>query len=133
MPRTRISLLVASLAFGLSLVALSGCGRYPYKIDVPQGNVITPKQLETLALGMTRNQVRFVLGTPLVADPFHPDRWDYFYSLKRDGQIVESRRLTAVFQADKLAEVRGENIPAHLAAALPLMPGAAQQEGISAK
>lgn len=117
----------------LALAALSGCGRYPYKIDVPQGNIIAPKQLETLALGMTRNQVRFVLGTPLVADPFHPDRWDYFYSLKRDGKIVESRRLTAVFQDDKLTEVRGENIPAHLAAGLPLIPGDAPQEGVSAK
>lgn len=128
MPRALKPLVLIGLAFGLTLSALSGCGRYPYKIDVPQGNIVTPKQLETLALGMTRNQVRFVLGTPMIADPFHADRWDYFYSLKHDGRIVESRRLTAVFQDDKLVEVRGENIPAHLAAGLPLLPSAVQQQ-----
>src|SRR3990170_4201353 len=76
-----------SLPFAALLAAatlLAGCVS-PYKIDVQQGNVVSQEMLEKLKPGMTKSQVRFALGTPLIADSFHPDRWDYFYSLKKGG------------------------------------------------
>ena len=64
------------------LLLLSGCSyipTLPYKIDIQQGNVVTEEMVEKLKPGMSRSQVRFVLGTPLITDVFHADRWDYFY------------------------------------------------------
>ncbi|HSQ05349.1 MAG TPA: outer membrane protein assembly factor BamE, partial [Burkholderiales bacterium] len=70
----------------LLLLLLAGCSRVPmlpnltpYKIDVQQGNYITQDMVAKLKPGMTRSQVRFILGTPLIADPFHAQRWDYLY------------------------------------------------------
>ena len=92
----------ATLVFG----ALTGC--YPgYRMDVEQGNVVTPEQRARLQLGMGRREARFVLGSPLVKDPFHPDRWDYVYSL-RDGATgtVDQQRLSLFFKDDLLVDIR---------------------------
>jgi outer membrane protein assembly factor BamE len=87
----------------LLCLALSGCFIIrPYKMQIQQGNFLEQAQLVKLKPGMTRAQVRYVLGTPLVVDPFHPDRWDYLYLNRKKGRLVESRRLTLFFDGDRL-------------------------------
>lgn len=80
----------------------------PYRIDIPQGNVVTQEMLAKLKPGMTRAQVKFVLGTPLVVDPFHSQRWDYFYSLLKDGKKIEQRRITVIFDGDSMKGLEGD-------------------------
>ena len=92
----------AALVFG----TLPGC--FPgYRMDVEQGNVVTPGQRAQLQLGMDRREAQFVLGSPLVKDPFHADRWDYVYSL-RDGATgtVNQQRLSLFFKDDLLVDIR---------------------------
>lgn len=91
-----------TLAPLLLCLTLSGCLIRPYKMDIQQGNYIEQVQLAKLKPGMTRSQVRYVLGTPLVADPFHPDRWDYLYVERKKGRLRDYRRLTVYFDGDKL-------------------------------
>jgi len=83
-----------------------------YKMDVQQGNVITPKMMLQLKPAMTKSQVRFILGTPLLADTFHRDRWDYFYEMNRGGKVIERRRVILEFENESLKSVRGDIIPA---------------------
>ena len=92
-------------------------GLTPHKIDIQQGNYVTQDMVAKLKPGMSRSQVRFALGTPLVADPFHVDRWDYVYVLQKKGQIVEHRRIIVVFKDDKLVSIEGDVKPADAAAA----------------
>lgn len=100
----------------LSCLLLSACSGVPsispYKIDVQQGNHVTQEMVAKLHPGMTRSQVRFVLGTPLLNDVFHADRWDYFYSYQKDGQVIEQRRVTVLFEKDLLKRVEGDVTPA---------------------
>ena len=91
-----------------------------YRIDVQQGNVVTQEMVAKLQPGMTRSQVRFVLGTPLVTDIFHPNRWDYVYRYESGGRLVEHRRIVAIFDGDKLLRVEGDVVPATAAAAKPV-------------
>lgn len=102
--------------FPLSVLAvcaallLGGCNLLKvYKLDIQQGNVVTQEMVDKLKPGMTRAQVRYVLGTPLVQDAFHQNRWDYFYSFKKgaDG-VPETRRLTLIFKDDILQGVQGD-------------------------
>lgn len=80
-----------------------------YKVEVQQGNVVTQEMIEKLKPGMTRSQVRFVLGTPLVTDIFHPDRWDYYYYLRRSNEKSgEIQRLTVIFKKDTLVSIQGD-------------------------
>ena len=83
----------------------------PYRIDIVQGNVVTKEQLAQLKPGMSRAQVRDVLGTPLLTDPFHAERWDYVYSRVTTDGRRESRRLALFFQDGKLARIDGEAAP----------------------
>lgn len=114
------------------LVALAGCSSMPdiasllspYRIDVRQGNFITPQMVAMLKPGQTRDQVRFILGTPLLADPFHADRWDYVYRLQPGYGAVEQRRLTVYFADGKLARFDGD-VPAD-----PSPPPAAPSERV---
>jgi outer membrane protein assembly factor BamE len=95
----------------LALATLASCVS-PYHMDVQQGNVVTQEMLDQLRPGMTRSQVRFVLGTPLIADPFHPERWDYFYSYRKGaGKEPEIRRLTVIFKDDLLIRIEGDVVP----------------------
>jgi len=91
----------------------------PYRIDIQQGNVVTQDMVSKLQAGMTRGQVRFVLGTPLVTDVFHPDRWDYIYRNEKAGKLIEQRRIVVVFSEDKLLRVDGDVVPAAAAATKP--------------
>jgi outer membrane protein assembly factor BamE len=80
----------------------------PYRVDVRQGNYVDQEMVAKLRPGMTRDQVRFVLGTPLVADMFHVDRWDYVYRFQPGKGEVQLRRLVVFFVDDKLARVGGD-------------------------
>ena len=84
----------------------------PYHLDVQQGNVVTSKMMLQLKPGMTKSQVRYVMGTPLLQDSFHPDRWDYIYQMNKGGQTLERRRVILEFKDDGLASVRGDVIAA---------------------
>jgi outer membrane protein assembly factor BamE len=84
----------------------------PYKIDVQQGNYVTQDMVEKLKPGMTRSQVKFLLGTPLVVDPFRNDRWDYVYLYYKAGELTEQRRISVIFEQDKLKRVDGDVVAA---------------------
>jgi len=94
----------------LSLL-LTGCQevRIPgvYRIDIQQGNVITQEQLAKLESGMERRKVRFILGTPLVADAFNQDRWDYYYSFEPGNGEREQRIISVFFDKKGLIRVGG--------------------------
>jgi outer membrane protein assembly factor BamE len=107
------------LLTAMILVGAAGCNQVPmlpgigpHKIDIQQGNAVTQEMVAKLQPGMTRSQVRFVLGTPLLVDPFRSDRWDYFYSYQKGGALVEERRLAVYFKDDKLIRVEGDVVPA---------------------
>jgi len=82
-----------------------------YSPPLQQGNVIEQEALSKLKPGMTRSQVRFALGTPLVVDVFRNDRWDYVYLLRRQGEAPQQRRITVIFDGDLLARVEGDVVP----------------------
>jgi outer membrane protein assembly factor BamE (lipoprotein component of BamABCDE complex)/ketosteroid isomerase-like protein len=106
-----------SILFVLVVASLeSGCGAKlpsmkPFKMDIQQGNVVTSKMLMQLRPGMTRSQVRYIMGTPLIVDSFRDNRWDYFYEMREQGQVVEKRRVILDFDKDSLVAVRGDVIP----------------------
>jgi outer membrane protein assembly factor BamE len=83
----------------------------PYRIDIQQGNLVTQDMIAKLKPGMTRAQVRFALGSPLVVDPFRTDRWDYVYSMEKQGRPVERRHIIVIFEDDKLVRVEGDVKP----------------------
>jgi len=101
------------------LAMLTACGSLnpieaitPHRIEIQQGNVVDQAMLDRLKPGMTPAQVRFVLGTPLLVDPFRDNRWDYVYSLRRDGKVTEQRRITAVFEQGVLKGLEGDLVVA---------------------
>ncbi|GAB6067026.1 hypothetical protein JCM13664_03440 [Methylothermus subterraneus] len=88
---------------------LTGC---VYRIDVQQGNLITPNQVDQLKPGMTLNQVRYILGTPLLTNPFQPQRFDYLYSVQKAGGARQVQHLTLIFDEDgRLVGLRGDFRP----------------------
>lgn len=80
----------------------------PHRIDVQQGNALEQEVVEKLKTGMTRSQVRFLLGTPLLVDPFHSNRWDYVYNYRTAGKLTEKKRLALIFEGEVLARIDGE-------------------------
>lgn len=80
----------------------------PYRIDVRQGNLVTQEMVAQLKPGLSREQVRFILGSPLVADMFHADRWDYVYRFQPGRGEVQQRAMTVFFQDNKLVRVAGD-------------------------
>jgi outer membrane protein assembly factor BamE len=107
----------------VAVVALSACSSVreklpnvgsvvtPYKIDIVQGNVVTREQSEALRAGMARDQVRDLLGSPLLASVFHADRWDYVFTFRRQGQDTQSRRLTVFFKDSVLERFESDELP----------------------
>lgn len=96
----------------LAMLLLSSCIK-TYKHDVQQGNILDPDRLARLELGMSKNDVQTLLGTSLLQDSFHPDRWDYFYSLRKAGKKdSEKRLLTLYFKDGNLAQIVGTVTPA---------------------
>jgi outer membrane protein assembly factor BamE len=84
----------------------------PYQMDIQQGNVVTQEMIAKVQLGMTRSQVRFALGTPLIMDVFHGERWDYVYRYQKGGAVTEHRRIVVIFKDDKLVRIEGDVVPA---------------------
>lgn len=83
-------------------------GVTPYRIEIQQGNYVSQDMVAKLKRGMSREQVRFVLGTPLVTDMFHADRWDYIFYRERPDKTRESRRLAVFFKNDRLDRLEGD-------------------------
>lgn len=104
-------ILAASLALTVtfSLSACSGVG-FPgvYKIFVEQGNIVTEEMVAELKPEMTRRQVQFVLGTPIVEDTFNSNRWDYIYLLRIGDEVTKQSRLMVIFDGDRLVNVQGD-------------------------
>jgi outer membrane protein assembly factor BamE len=98
------------------LAALSGCQSLqssdnflgvitPYRVEIVQGNVVTKEQAEAVKPGMSRAQVRDVLGSPLLADAFHSDRWDYVFTIRRQGAEPQRRSIVVLFDGENLKSI----------------------------
>lgn len=108
----KAKLMLTGLTF-LGLAALAGCS-FPgvYKIDIQQGNVVTQDMIDQLRPGMTRRQVRFIMGNPLITDTFHANRWDYLYSIQPGGSARQQERVSLIFNAnDQLVGLSGDFVP----------------------
>lgn len=103
---------LARLLIVASVLGLGACSwfQFPgvYKLTIQQGNIVTPDMLEQLQPGMTKRQVNFVLGTPLIVDSFHQDRWDYFYSLRNSEGETTTQHLTVYFDGDRMTHYQGD-------------------------
>lgn len=101
------------LAYSLSLTVLIGCQSKlltVHKIDVQQGNALDIEMVEKIEVGMTQDQVQYVLGSPLITDSFHPDRWDYIYYFIPGYGEREKRQLTLIFDRGEVIEINKHNI-----------------------
>jgi outer membrane protein assembly factor BamE len=83
----------------------------PYKMDIVQGNFVSKEQAAAITPGMTRLQVRDILGTPLLTSVFHADRWDYVFTFKRQGVAPQARQVTVYFKGDALERIEAEALP----------------------
>lgn len=120
-----------SLSLLVLALPLAGCSSWknpvdnvvekitPYQLEIPQGNVVTQDMLAKLKPGMTPSQVRYVLGAPLVVDPFRDNRWDYVTLTTRGGKVTERRRITVVFEQGKLKSVEGDSVGIDPQATIP--------------
>ena len=120
---------ILSYAFAFSAAA---CGYIPnlspHRIEIQQGNFVSQEMVGQLKAGMTKDQVRFAMGTPLVADVFHGDRWDYVFVRQRaNSREIEHRRISVFFEQDKLSRIEGDVVAAGptLAPATQAAPAAA--------
>ena len=105
--------LIILTSFAAALPACSWFG--PYRMEVQQGNYLTQDKVSQLRPGLTRDQVKFLLGSPLITDVFHVDRWDYVFLRERSNfGGYEQRRLTLFFDEDLLRRVEGDVVPAEL-------------------
>lgn len=83
----------------------------PYRVELIQGNVVTREQLSILRPGFTRQQVKDILGTPLISSLFHADRWDYAFTIKRQGAQAQQRKLSVFFENNLMARVEADEMP----------------------
>ena len=105
---TRPRLIVAGLAALLLAALLGGC---VYRMDIQQGNYLEGKTVDKLEVGMTRTQVRYLLGTPMVPEPFDKDRWDYLYYFQHGRNKPAQRHLVVFFKDDKVTRFERDNVP----------------------
>jgi len=156
MPPTALSLhrVLRVLAGGVLLASLSACAGFfggskdaarpaseavhgargsgffsPYRVDIPQGNYLDRSMVDQVKPGMTRDQVRFALGTPLHVDPFRPDRWDYVFRFQHANLDAELRRVTILFKNDKVDRVQADPLPAANDPSDPALPGTRRNTG----
>jgi outer membrane protein assembly factor BamE len=113
----RLSLLLAAAA------SLAACGAFdsasnraanvltPYKVDVVQGNFVSAEQVAAIKPGMSRLQVRDILGTPLLTSVFHADRWDYVFTFRRQGVAPQARKATVYFKGDAMDRIEADAMP----------------------
>ena len=103
------------LFLGALAVLIAGCSAWGfpgvYRIDVEQGNIVTQEMVDQLKPGMSRRQVRYILGTPLIEDSFNRDRWDYIYLLRNGYDTKAENRLTVYFDGDSLSHFTGTMRP----------------------
>ena len=111
------------LSLAASLAMLGACSSFdgastriagivtPYRMDLVQGNFVAKEQVEVVKPGMTRSQVREILGTPLLTSVFHADRWDYVFTFKRQGTAPQQRKLTVFFKGDTLERLDSDPLP----------------------
>lgn len=101
------------LALVFLLLTITACSEFPfvYKIDIEQGNIIEQEAVDQLIPGLTKSQVRFILGTPINIDTFNQERWDYIYSMSRGGGGHRQERLSLYFVDDRLEYFQGDFIP----------------------
>jgi outer membrane protein assembly factor BamE len=95
----------------------------PYRIGLPQGNYVTREQIDALKPGMSRDQVRYVLGSPLLNSMFRNDRWDYIYRYQHPSGRTDMRRVTVRFEADRVAAIDADALPEREDASDPALPG----------
>ncbi|ESQ17167.1 MAG TPA: outer membrane protein assembly factor BamE [Chromatiaceae bacterium] len=123
----KLLILSVILSVALGIATTAGCARdkkddeyrssvlsdlpFVYKMTVQQGNLITEEMVDQLQFGMTKSQVRYLLGTPLLADMFHTNRWDYTYTIERGHEPMVIKRLTVYFQDDALSRIDGAMQP----------------------
>ena len=115
----RSPLLLAGLFVALALTGCESLQRTdsflgfitPYRIDIVQGNAITKEQAALIKPGMSRLQVRDILGTPLLTDPFHADRWDYLFTLRRPGTDTQRRSVVVFFENDVVKSLEAGDLP----------------------
>ena len=108
-----------SLAAAAIAAALAGGSGYvpripgvsPYRIEIQQGNYVSAEMMAQLRPGMTKEQVRFILGTPMVTDIFHSERWDYVYWRETPNGMRETRKITVLFEQGQLARIDGDVAP----------------------
>ena len=110
------------LAFAMLPILIGGCASSssssslvdrlsPYRMEVVQGNVVTREMAEQLRPGLSRDQVRSLLGSPLLTDVFHADRWDYVFTIRRQGAAPQQRRVTLFFSSDRLTTHEAGDLP----------------------
>jgi outer membrane protein assembly factor BamE len=127
MPLIRLPRIVPVAAALLGLAALGGCTLVtrtmsdgitsvitPYRVEVVQGNVVTREQIAAVKPGTPRSRVRDVLGSPLIADAFHADRWDYVFVIRRQGTEPQQRSVVVLFENDVVKSVQAPDLPSEL-------------------
>jgi outer membrane protein assembly factor BamE len=105
---------VGAVSAVLMLAMMAACSTEmprPYRMEVVQGNVVTQEMVAQLKTGQNRDQVRGLLGSPMLADIFHADRWDYVFTIRRQGAAAQQRRVTVFFEADKVARFEAGELP----------------------
>jgi outer membrane protein assembly factor BamE len=119
LPMRRFSLIACTLVTGSLLAGCESLQRTdtllgaitPYRIDIVQGNAVTREQAALIKPGMNRLQVREILGTPLVTDPFHADRWDYIFSLRRPNTQIQRRSVVVMFENNLVKSITAPDLP----------------------
>lgn len=96
-------ILITTLVFASLVLGSHGCSAY--RIDIRQGNSLEAEVVDSLRLGMTKQQVIFLLGTPLIQDPFHRNRWDYAYTFQPGGGKMSRQNLSLYFEGDELVKI----------------------------
>ncbi len=118
------ALLSAALAVGCASSDRSRSGFLePYRFSIPQGNYLNQQMLDQVREGMSREQVRLTIGSPLVTDIFHPDRWDYVFRFQYPNGEAELRRVTVHFSDDRVARVKADPLPQRDDPTDPALPG----------
>ncbi|MDX8385731.1 MAG: outer membrane protein assembly factor BamE [Gallionella sp.] len=102
---------IKKILFPLLLLSVVLVSCTPYKMEIRQGNYVTSEMRAQLKTGMTKQQVRYVVGTAMINDPFHLNRWDYVFRLEQGGELVEQRGMTLYFEDDKLVRIADGELP----------------------
>lgn len=115
-PKPRVAAALAGLVLLAGCASLQSSDNFlgvitPYRVEIVQGNVVTKEQLAQVKPGMNRSQVRDLLGSPLLTDMFHGDRWDYVFTIKRPGTERQERRIVLLFDGEQLKSVEAPELP----------------------